>query len=139
MGDYILFSYFFKIKQNTASEIGAVSAIEYISVDEAYGILLNNKEYLFIDVRSEDEYESGHIERAINIPVSEIETRLDEVPTDKSVIVYCNGSSCHRSQRAAEILIENGFREVYVISGKGINEWEEKGYPVEIEESTITG
>ncbi len=85
-----------------------------------------------------DEYESSHIERAINIPVSEIEIRLDEVPIDKPIIVYCNGFGGHRSQRVAEVLRENGFREVYVISGKGINEWGRKGYPVEVEESLIT-
>lgn len=113
--------------------------VKYITVDEAYKIYLNDEKYLFIDVRSEGEYESGHIEGAINIPVSEIANSLDEVPTDKPIIVYCNGSSCHRSSRAAEVLMENGFKEVYVISGKGIIEWEEKGYPVEIEESSAIG
>ncbi|TET48655.1 MAG: rhodanese-like domain-containing protein [Actinomycetota bacterium] len=111
-------------------EGGAVSAIEFITVDEAYEAFLNDEDYLFIDVRSEDEYKSGHIEGAIHIPVSEIENRLDEIPDDKSLIVYCNGSGCDRSGRAAMILTENGFNQVYDMVGGGIFEWEEKGYPI---------
>jgi len=115
-------------------EEGAVSAIEFITVDESYEVFLNNEDYLFIDVRSEDEYKSGHVQGAINIPVGEIEDRLDEIPGDKSLIVYCNGSGCDRSGRAAGILKENGYKEVFDMIGQGIFEWEEKGYPIEKEE-----
>ena len=101
-----------------------------MTVDEAYEIFLDNEDYLFIDVRSEDEYKSSHIQGAIHIPVSEIENRLDEIPDDKALIVYCNGSGCERSGRAARILIENGFSNVYDMVGRGIFEWEEKGYPI---------
>ena len=110
-------------------EEGAVSAIEFLTVDEAYEVFLNNEDYLFIDVRSEDEYKSGHIQGALHIPVSEIESRLDEIPIDKPAIVYCNGSSCNRSGQAASILKENGYKEVFDLIGEGIFEWEEKGYP----------
>lgn len=103
---------------------------EEITVDEAYQIFISNKDYLFIDVRSEDEYNSGHIEGAIYIPVSEIENRLSEIPEDKLVIVYCDGSSCSRSNMAASILTEDGFKQVYNIGGGGIFEWREKGYPI---------
>ena len=112
-------------------EEGAVTAIEFITVDEAYEVFLNNEDYIFIDVRTESEYKSSHIEDAINIPVSEIEERLDEIPKDKSIIVYCNGSSCNRSGQAASILKENGYKEVFDLVGGGVFEWEEKGYPVE--------
>ncbi len=112
--------------------VGKETAAEFeeITVDEAYQIFISNKDYFFIDVRSEDEYASGHIEDAVHIPVSEIESRLDEIPIDKTVIVYCNGSSCSRSRTAADILIENDFKVVYSIGGEGIFEWIEKGYPV---------
>jgi rhodanese-related sulfurtransferase len=112
--------------------VGEETTAEFkeITVDEAYQIFTGDKDYLFIDVRSEDEYNSGHIEGAIHIPVSEIESRLNEIPKDKLVIVYCNGSSCSRSSTAADILIENGFNQVYNIGGDGIFEWIEKGYPV---------
>jgi len=113
-----------------AVEEEPTSEIIPITVDEAYEIFINNKNYLFVDVRSEEEYNSGHIEAAIHIPVTEIGNRLNELPKDRPIIVYCNGSSCARSGRAAAILLENGFKEIYDLVGGGITEWEKKGYPV---------
>lgn len=107
-----------------------IPLIKPITIDDAYEIFLNNEDYLFIDVRSEDEYRNSHIEGAIHIPVLEIEERLNEIPDDKSIIVYCNGLGCDRSGKAALILRENGFSKVYDMVGRGIFEWEEKGYPV---------
>ncbi len=115
------------IVENNTEEI---LEFKTITIDEAYEIFLDNEDYIFIDVRSEDEYKSGHIEGAIHIPVSEIENRLNEISDDKSLIVYCNGSGCDRSGRAAMILSENGFDQVYDLVGRGIFEWEEKGYPI---------
>jgi rhodanese-related sulfurtransferase/uncharacterized membrane protein YphA (DoxX/SURF4 family) len=103
--------------------------INIISVDEAYQAYIGSEEYLFVDVRSVSEYEDGHIEGALLIPLSEIIDRLSELPTDRPIVVYCNGSSCNRSGSAAEILISNGFTEVYDLGGTGIIEWIEKGYP----------
>ncbi len=110
---------------------GKVTENEFkeITVDGAYQIFISDKNYLFIDVRSEDEYSSGHIEGAINIDVSGINSRLNEIPKDKLIIVYCDGSSCNRSSVAADILIENGYEQVYNIGGEGIFEWIDKGYP----------
>ena len=105
-----------------------------ITVDEAYDVFLNDERHLFIDVRSVDEYSSSHIHGAVNIPVSELQDRLEEIPNDKTLIVYCNGSSCDRSRRATRILIANGFEDVRDLTGKGIFEWEEKGYPIVKEE-----
>ena len=112
-------------------EKNEVTGFTAITVDEAYDIYIDSQDYLFIDVRSEDEFNSSHVIGAIHIPVSEIEDRLGEIPDDKLLIVYCNGSDCNRSQSAAKILIENGFDQVYDIGGRGIFEWEENGYPVE--------
>ena len=115
-------------------EEGAVSAIEFITVDEAYEIFLEDKNYLFLDVRSEDKYKSRHIEGAINIPLAELENRLDEIPIDRPIIVYCDctGDHCNKSGPAAKILMENGYSQVYVIDIEvaALSEWEEKGYPI---------
>lgn len=109
----------------------AVSAIELITVDEAYEIFLEDKNYLFLDARSKDKYDSNHIEGAINIPLAEIENRLDEIPVDRLVIVYCDCTDhCNKSEPAAKILMENGFNQVNVIEGRAFSDWEEKGYPI---------
>jgi len=102
-----------------------------MSVDEAFEAYNSGGDYIFLDVRSEDEYNSGHIIGAVFIPVSELEGRLAELTKDKPIIAYCNGSTCGRSERAAETLLENGFGEVYNMAGRGIDEWIEKGYPSE--------
>ena len=103
--------------------------INIISVDEAYQAYIGSEEYLFVDVRSISEYDNGHIEGALLIPLSEIGDRLSEIPMDRPIVVYCNGSSCNRSGVAAKILINNGYAEVYDLGGIGIIEWIEKGYP----------
>lgn len=107
--------------------------IMLISVDESYEFFYD-EDYIFLDVRSLEECKQGHIKGAILIPVSELEDRLDEIPEDKHIIVYCDGAGCSRSGKAAVILVNNGFEEVYDMTGEGIIEWQIKGYPVIEEE-----
>jgi len=114
--------------ETTETDVGK-PIIHILSVDEAYQAYIGRDDYLFVDVRSVSEYESGHIEGAVLIPLSEIGDRLSELPTDRPIVVYCNGSSCNRSGAAAVILVNNGFTEVYDLGGIGINEWIEKNYP----------
>jgi len=113
-----------------AEEIIIVDIID-ITVDQAYEAYLSDEGYIFVDVRSESEYESGHIKGAVLIPLSDIDERLNELPKDSPIVLYCNGSSCNRSGAAASILIENGFEKVYDMGGTGIFEWIEKRYPSE--------
>ncbi len=70
-----------------------------------------------IDVRSPEEFDTGHLEGAINIPHDQIEGRLDELGgTPKDVLVlYCK--SGRRSQMAAEALFERGYKKVYNAGG----------------------
>lgn len=72
---------------------------------------------LLIDVRSEEEYGAGHIQHAINISLDEIEGRLAEIEDhkDRPVILYCN--SGNKSGQAAEILVNNGFKDVTNAAG----------------------
>jgi|GEM_PF-617938 len=112
---------------------GDSTAVEIIdmTVDEAYDAYYSNKGYVFVDVRSQSEYDSGHIKGAVHIPVSVLEDRISELPKDRPIVVYCNGSSCNRSGVAAVILVEYGFDQVYDLTGQGIDEWIAKGYPSE--------
>jgi NADPH-dependent 2,4-dienoyl-CoA reductase/sulfur reductase-like enzyme len=68
-----------------------------------------------IDVREKNEYEQSHIIGAINLPLSELRERLDEIPTDKTVYLHCR--SGQRSYNAALALQRLGFEDVYNISG----------------------
>lgn len=64
-----------------------------------------------LDVRSASEFASGHLDGALNIPVSSIGERLAEIgPKDRSVVVYC--ASGARSAMAARMLKASGFAKV---------------------------
>ncbi|MBA7571692.1 Thiosulfate sulfurtransferase GlpE [subsurface metagenome] len=118
-----------EISSQETSGIDTDPLIGILSVDEAYQAYISDGGYVFVDVRSVSEYEDGHIEGAILMPLSEIADRLSELPMDKPIVVYCNGSGCNRSGAAAIILINSGFTEVYDLGGTGIIEWIEKNYP----------
>jgi rhodanese-related sulfurtransferase len=106
------------------------ASITNVTADEVYKMLSSNKDYFILDVRSKEEFDSGHIEGAYLLHVSELENRLAELPQDKPIIVYCRSGS--RSTSAANILLEKGFKEIFNMTG-GITEWQSKGFPVIVE------
>ena len=119
----------FKIfnKNYSVSETDKQSKIISVTVENVFEIINSNKDYLLLDVRSIEEYEKFHIDEAKNIMLSEIINRLDELPKSRPIIVYCDTGD--RSKLAANILVKNGFTEVYNMEG-GILSWQGKGYSV---------
>ncbi len=109
------------------AEKPSYSSYTDITVDEAKELIESGKAFL-LDVRTPAEYKEVHIKGAYLIPLNELEDRLDELPKDKPILVYCRTG--HRSIIAAEILVKNGFSQVYNMKG-GIYEWIEHGYEVE--------
>jgi rhodanese-related sulfurtransferase len=83
--------------------------------------------HLLIDVRTPEEFASGHIQNAVNISVETLPARLDEVPGGTPVVVYCR--SGNRSASAAQILTENGYQQVYDLGG--IKDWVAQGLPIQ--------
>jgi len=84
--------------------------------------------FVFIDVRTPEEYAAGHIPGAKLIPLAELEARLSEVPRDRQVYLYCR--SGRRSAKAAELLAKHGYTNIENIAG-GILAWKAAGYPIE--------
>ncbi|NDJ61059.1 MAG: rhodanese-like domain-containing protein [Chloroflexi bacterium] len=82
--------------------------------------------HVLIDVRTPEEFASGHIPGAINIPVEELAGRLDEVPNDTAIVVYCR--SGNRSTQAANILAQADYGAVSNLGG--IITWANAGLPV---------
>jgi rhodanese-related sulfurtransferase len=80
-------------------------------IDEASAKKLVDGGATLVDVRSPAEFSSGHVDGAVNIPVDSISGRLDELPRDEPVVLYCRSGA--RSARAAEILRNNGFESVH--------------------------
>ncbi len=87
----------------------------------------NEPNRIVLDVREPYEYADGHVEGATLLPLSQLPSRLDEVPADQPVYVYCR--SGNRSQQASEILVKAGKRDIRNVKG-GILAWEAAGYPV---------
>lgn len=76
-------------------------------------LFMKNKDIYLIDVRSGQEYEEGHLDGAINIPLYNIEKEIKEnvKDTEDMIILYC--SSGARSKKAKEILEKIGYSNVY--------------------------
>ena len=77
--------------------------------------LKKDKNNLFIDVRNEDEYQSGHIDGAINIPLDELRKHLNEVNKNKTLCINCQ--SALRSYIACRILSQHGFKCKHLSGG----------------------
>ena len=72
---------------------------------------------LLIDVRTPEEYRENHIEGAVNIPVYEIDNLKNEIiDPNKVLLVYCKTGK--RSKIVKQILIQNGYKNVYTFSAK---------------------
>ncbi|WP_072889069.1 rhodanese-like domain-containing protein [Ornithinibacillus halophilus] len=90
-----------------------------VSVDEAKD-LLDDEEVVVLDVRTIEEYSQGHIPNAQLLPLQELEARLSELNEDQKYLVVCR--SGNRSAQASTILIQNGFQNIYNMTG-GMNNW----------------
>lgn len=99
---------------------------EQITAEEAKKIIDSENDYIILDTREQDEFNSGHIPGAILIPYTEIENKAEEILPDKDklILVYCR--SGRRSKIASESLAKLGYTNVKEFGG--IIDW-----PYEIE------
>ncbi len=86
---------------------------QQVNVDEVRG-LVERKAYI-LDVREKNEYEAGHLINAINIPLSELRERMNEIPKDVPIYVHCR--SGQRSYNAVMALQNNGYTNVFNVAG----------------------
>lgn len=79
-----------------------------------------SKKSLLIDVRERGEFKGGHIQGAKNIPLSELNRRLGDIPKDRNLLLYCRSGM--RSKNAARILAKHGYNRLAHLRG-GISAW----------------
>ena len=80
-----------------------------------FGINSISDEFIVIDVRTLEEFESGHIEDSSNIEWQEISSITDNINKDQKIYLYCR--SGRRSQNATNILIDLGYKDVTNLGG----------------------
>ena len=86
---------------------------EQVPVTKVRELVENNA--FIVDVREKDEYDKGHLINAINIPLSELRSRVNEIPKDRPVYLHCRTGQ--RSYYAVMALQGMGYRNVYNVSG----------------------
>ena len=101
--------------QDKENDQGAVYV--NITAEEAKRIIDSEEGYIILDVRTQEEYDEGHIPGAIVISHEEIAEKAEEVLTDKDqlILVYCR--SGRRSKIAAEALVELGYTNIKEFGG----------------------
>ena len=96
-----------------------------VTVEQAKSLIESKPSLIILDVRTQEEYDSGHIERVILIPIDELENRLDELSKNDELLVYCRTG--RRSSNAMNILQADGFTKIFHMND-GITGWIQAGY-----------
>ncbi|MDP3283567.1 MAG: rhodanese-like domain-containing protein, partial [Desulfobacterales bacterium] len=96
--------------------------------------LFMEKRSVFIDARSKEEYEKGHIKGAISLPYKEADWKFVDamagVPEESAIITYCDGETCELSMELMVFLRNAGYKNIRVLSN-GWSVWQQNGLPVE--------
>ena len=99
-------------------EINIISESDFVEIQDL--------DYTLIDVRTQDEFDLGHIDSAINLDFysDTFQNEILSLPKNEKIVLYCRTNN--RSSKTATILKENGFKDILVIRG-GITEWVKNG------------
>lgn len=103
--------------------------IEPVSMEELRQ-KISEKDVVVLDVRPKEEYERGHIKKAVSIPVEELARRMEELPGGAEIIAYCRGPLCVYADEAVSLLREKGFEAKRL--KEGYPDWKAMGFPAEM-------
>jgi len=113
------------------------TGVDLISVEELKAKFTANEPVLILDVRGSESYanSASRIKGAIHVNVRKLKFRLGyaplkDVPKDREVVTYCACPSEEASIKAAQMLLENGFKKVRALKG-GWQEWQKAAGPME--------
>lgn len=96
---------------------------------ETLAAMLENDQVILLDVRPEEEYNRGHIHKAVSAPLEKLANSLKKFPKRKMLVAYCRGPFCVYADEAVAMLTERGYNAIRLY--EGFPEWALKGYPVE--------
>lgn len=109
-------------KSNTKLNSSKNDRVTNVTTSEAHKLISSKKNLVILDVRTNEEYKSGHIKNSILIPSTELDLNIEQISKFKEnpVLVYCRTG--RRSKDAVDILVKNGFKEIYHMN-QGISAW----------------
>ncbi len=89
---------------------------------------------LFVDARSETDYQAGHVEKAVSLSLQDFDAHIEDFinryPPEQPIVIYCSGRTCEDSHHLAQLLLDMGYESVHIMID-GFQAWKEKGFPVE--------
>jgi rhodanese-related sulfurtransferase len=106
----------------------ALAVMQNITATDMQKITKQMSEAYLLDVRTLGEYTQKRIKGARLIPIDQLQRRINEIPKNRPVIVYCEVGE--RSALVARYLDQLGYQGVYNLS-QGIMGWQVRGYPIE--------
>ena len=96
--------------------------------------IFDNGNVLFVDARTRDNYDDGHLPGAVSLPVRQfdelIDTFIDQHAIEQPIVIYCSGRTCEDSHNLAQLLMDFGYVDVKVFID-GFPGWQAEGYPIE--------
>ncbi len=117
-----------------------VHGLEIDSVQTAKEIY-DSGQAVFVDARSQEAFDGGHIRGAVSLPVYSFEDKIEQFykayPPSTYIITYCSGRECQDSHELAQLLIQIGYTHVRVYID-GFPVWQKNGFPV-VKSSTEKG
>ena len=110
--------FIFSCELLNSPEINIISESDFVEIQDS--------DYTLIDVRTQDEFDLGYIDGAINLDFysETFQNDILSLPKNETIVLYCRTNN--RSSKTANILKENGFKEISVLEG-GITEWVKNG------------
>lgn len=100
------------------------------SVDqEALLERIRSGDTIVLDVRPPDEYQAGHLPKAVSVPLKELELKLKDLPKNKQIAAYCRGRYCVLAVEAVDLLRSRGFDAVRM--EMGVQDWQARGYEID--------
>ena len=110
--------FIFSCEKINSPEINIISESDFVEIQDS--------DYTLIDVRTQDEFDLGHIDSAINLDFysETFQNDILSLPKNETIVLYCRTNN--RSSKTANILKENGFKEISVLEG-GITDWVKNG------------
>jgi rhodanese-related sulfurtransferase len=119
---------------SSGPDAGNGSFFQIVTDVDAAKRLYDGGASIFVDARSRDDFDDGHVQNAISLPFGEfgeaIEDFKDRHPVSTPIVTYCSGPHCRDSHKLAELLLMEGYQSIRVFVG-GFPAWKDRGYPLE--------